>query len=84
MLVSVRVAMLLGFNLELTLVAEGQPQDRIGLLSEETSNQEAPIWTVGYYRTYFDVSTNKIASRLLKALIPLGPFYPEHDCKPDL
>lgn len=63
--------------------------DSSSLLDQTPIEEEIPanasIWSINYYRHFFDVSTKQIMSRLLRAFIPFGKlFYHEEDKKADL
>lgn len=50
---------------------------------ESQDDSNASVWTLNYYRRFFDVNTQQVAQRLFKALMPLQQFYTE-ESKPDL
>jgi len=52
--------------------------------SNSSSNSSNSMWSLEYYQKYFNVNSKQIGLRLLRALIPLKPFYTYYDNKPDL
>jgi len=46
---------------------------------------DAPFWTLGYYRPFFDVDTKQVLSRLIHSLLPLrANFFERISSNPDL
>jgi len=46
---------------------------------------DAPFWTLGYYRPFFDVDTKQVLSRLIHSLLPLrANFFDRISSNPDL
>lgn len=62
--------------------------DKRGLLAADRSDSSAPttpasVWSLDYYRVFFNVSTKDVTGRLLRTLIPKDIFYQKAEI-PDL